>query len=213
MTTDQTAPLAEKEEASQPSGRDLILRAAARLFRAQGYAATSLRQIAAECGMKAGSIYYHFESKDEITAEVLHIGVAQVFDDVRRVTTELGSSAGAHELIRAGVLAHLKALHDTIEFSSANIRIFGQVPPDVRRRHMPLRRNYEAYWLSLFKRCQAAGALSPEVNLQHSSYLLLGAMNSTLDWFRAETMSIHDLATGIADLFLFGISDGNVPRP
>lgn len=45
--------------------RDLILRVAAQLFRQQGYSATTLRQIADKAGMKAGSIYYHFDSKDD----------------------------------------------------------------------------------------------------------------------------------------------------
>ena len=44
--------------------REEILAAAARLFRQQGYATTTLRQIAEAAGIKAGSIYYHFGSKD-----------------------------------------------------------------------------------------------------------------------------------------------------
>ena len=51
--------------------RDLILRVAAQLFRQQGYSATTLRQIADKAGMKAGSIYYHFDSKTAILDEIL----------------------------------------------------------------------------------------------------------------------------------------------
>ncbi|MDP1940010.1 MAG: helix-turn-helix domain-containing protein, partial [Gallionella sp.] len=51
--------------------RDLILRVAAQLFRQQGYSATTLRQIAEKAGMKAGSIYYHFDSKTAILDEIL----------------------------------------------------------------------------------------------------------------------------------------------
>src|SRR5690606_13423093 len=85
--------------AGQTTGRLLILNNAAHLFRTKGYAATSLRELAAACDMKAGSIYYHFESKDAIVAEVLHIGVTQVYDEVRRVTTELGKQASSRDLI------------------------------------------------------------------------------------------------------------------
>jgi AcrR family transcriptional regulator len=58
--------------------RAQILAAAARLFREQGYAATTLRQIAAAAGIQAGSIYYHFASKDDILIEVLDAGIAAV---------------------------------------------------------------------------------------------------------------------------------------
>src|SRR3954467_8164786 len=44
----------------------VVLDSPAKLFRIHGYAATSLRDIAAAAGMKAGSLYYHFSSKDEI---------------------------------------------------------------------------------------------------------------------------------------------------
>ena len=54
--------------------RDLILHSAAQLFRRQGFSATTLRQIAARAKIKAGSIYYHFDSKEQILDEVLDVG-------------------------------------------------------------------------------------------------------------------------------------------
>ena len=49
--------------------RQHVLDCAARLFRMQGYAATSLRDIAAASGMKPGSLYYHFPSKEMIVID------------------------------------------------------------------------------------------------------------------------------------------------
>jgi AcrR family transcriptional regulator len=46
--------------------RNAILAAAYELFLSQGYSATSMRQIADQAGIVAGSIYNHFASKDEI---------------------------------------------------------------------------------------------------------------------------------------------------
>ncbi|MCG8382788.1 MAG: TetR/AcrR family transcriptional regulator, partial [Gammaproteobacteria bacterium] len=46
--------------------RTQILDAAAKLFRKHGYATTTLRLIANEANLKAGSIYYYFGSKEEI---------------------------------------------------------------------------------------------------------------------------------------------------
>ena len=51
-------------------GRQRVLNAAAERFVAQGYAATTLRQIAADVGIKAGSIYHHFPSKDALIESV-----------------------------------------------------------------------------------------------------------------------------------------------
>ena len=55
--------------------RRQILDAAAKLLRQNGYASTSLRDIAAATGMKAGSLYYHFASKEEIAETVMAEGI------------------------------------------------------------------------------------------------------------------------------------------
>ncbi|TKR53575.1 TetR/AcrR family transcriptional regulator [Allopusillimonas ginsengisoli] len=202
------------EDLAQPTatpdkttGRTLILNNAARLFRTKGYAATSLRDLAAACNMKAGSIYYHFESKDAIVAEVLRIGVAQVYEEVRRVTTELGEQASSDDLIYAAVLAHLKSLHDSIDYTSANIRIFGQVPPEVRQTHLPLRTEYEGYWQRLIEQCNQKGAFSSQRNLRLASFFLLGLMNSTLEWFQPNKTSIADIGLEITTIFIHGMGD------
>ena len=70
-------------------GRDGVLDIAARLFREQGYGSVSLRKIAEAAGIKAGSIYYHFGSKDEIVAAVLDAGIRVVHASMRDAITDL----------------------------------------------------------------------------------------------------------------------------
>ena len=52
--------ISSRKSAKRVVSRARILDAAAALFREHGYAAVSLRAIAAEAGMRSGSIYYHF---------------------------------------------------------------------------------------------------------------------------------------------------------
>ena len=56
-----TKPLA-KSAVSQKR----VLDAAARIFRDYGYAGATMRVIAEQAGLKAGSLYYHYTSKDEL---------------------------------------------------------------------------------------------------------------------------------------------------
>jgi AcrR family transcriptional regulator len=58
-------------------GRDVrgeILEAALRLFARQGYAATTVRQIADAIGVTSPALYAHFASKQEIYAELMRQG-------------------------------------------------------------------------------------------------------------------------------------------
>ena len=62
-----------------PSGRRMeLLAAAAQRFAMRGYAATSMRDIAADAGLLAGSMYHHFASKDEMLFEAYKVGVERV---------------------------------------------------------------------------------------------------------------------------------------
>ena len=51
--------------------KEKILQAATRLFAEQGFEATSTKQITAEIGVTEPLIYYHFEGKDDLFAEIL----------------------------------------------------------------------------------------------------------------------------------------------
>jgi TetR/AcrR family transcriptional regulator, cholesterol catabolism regulator len=60
-----------------------ILDAAARLFRAQGFQGTSVRDIVRAVDMLPGSLYYHFATKEDLLAEVYAEGVRRISARVR----------------------------------------------------------------------------------------------------------------------------------
>jgi AcrR family transcriptional regulator len=205
MHLDCAAPAPFAARAAEHESRRLILDTAARLFREEGYAATSLRDIAGECGMKAGSLYYHFASKDEIVSEVLRTGVERTFSHVRRAVMALPPDASAESLLGTAVLAHLQAMLELHDYTSANLRIFGQVPAAIRDAHVGLRDTYEAYWAALLQRCAKAGGFRPECNLRLVRFFLIGAMNASLDWFHADQAPIDTVAQELTATFLEGL--------
>jgi TetR/AcrR family transcriptional repressor of nem operon len=54
-----------------PSTRDKLVAAARELFWARGYAATGLADVLAKAGVRGGSLYYFFKSKEELLRAVL----------------------------------------------------------------------------------------------------------------------------------------------
>lgn len=188
-----------------PVGREGVLDVAARLFREQGYGPVSLRKIAEAAGIKAGSIYYHFGSKDEIVAEVLDVGIQVVHESMRLAVSALPDGTDAEEILRAAIGAHLRALLDVSDYTSANVRIFGQVPQSVKDANLPRRRAYEAEWDALLSRLQINGPLKDDVDIPRLRLMLIGALNATLDWFDPEQGSAEALSRTYADVFLNGI--------
>jgi TetR/AcrR family transcriptional regulator, cholesterol catabolism regulator len=130
-----------KDEKLRDATRRLIMDRTARLLVRQGYGATSLRDIAAACDMKAGSLYYHFEGKDALVAEVLLLGVTRVEAEVRAALED--APADPLVQIRSAMTAHLVTLHDSSDYPSAHIRCFAHVPATLRQRLRDARARYE----------------------------------------------------------------------
>ena len=203
---------APSQAPAEPGTRQRVLMVAARLFRTQGYAATPLRDIASAAGMKAGSLYNHFSSKEEIVVEILNLGVQTAFDKVRASVERL-DAAPCRTVLRAAIFAHLTCLLGEDNFTSANIRIFAHVPPHVRDATMTLRHGYERYWVEILKRCAAEGALKPDIDPRMLSMFLFGAMNWALEWYRPGRHSIAQLADELAALYVPADVAEAVKRP
>jgi len=191
--------------ATPDHGRERILAAAAELFRGHGYAAVSLRAIAARAGMRGGSVYHHFSGNEEIVAVVLDIGIQRVHQRVDAALSALPPGVGIDVMIHATVTAHLEALLSHSDFTSANVRIFGQVPPGVREGHKPVRRAYERLWAEMFERAVDAGTLQPGLDPRLARRALIGALNATLEWFDPVRDDPAAIAESYARLFLHGL--------
>jgi TetR/AcrR family transcriptional regulator, cholesterol catabolism regulator len=163
--------------------RDLILESAAKLFRRQGFSATTLRQIASMAHIKAGSIYYYFDSKEAILDEVLDRGLRHVFESVKTAVTKAGKVSHRRR-IELAIEAHLVALLETSDFTSANIRIYGQLPEHLKKPQRPLRQAYARYWDRLFLNARRAGEIRADIEIVPLRIFVLGALNWTIEWFR-----------------------------
>ncbi|MFG3243736.1 MULTISPECIES: TetR/AcrR family transcriptional regulator [unclassified Streptomyces] len=63
-----------------PERRRELLATAAEVFAAQGYNATTVRKIADAAGMLAGSLYYHFDSKESMIDEILSTFLGELWE-------------------------------------------------------------------------------------------------------------------------------------
>ena len=187
------------------TGRDLVLDQAARLFLERGYVETTLRDIGTACDVKAGSIYYHFESKADILSHILDIGIERITEGTTEaIAANADSSPGG--ALRSAIQGHLEALFEHGPYTAAHVSVFQSAPRDVRELGIVRRDAYEALWAGLLDDLLRSGDLRPGTDLQVVRIALFGAMNSTLDWFRlGGSRTLAEVADDIADLFLLGV--------
>lgn len=184
--------------------RQRVLLEAARLFRHHGYAATTLREVADASNIKAGSIYYHFESKEQILGEVLDKGIQVVSDAVHERVEALSKTASARDRLSAAIEGHLWGLLHHGDFTSANIRIYGQVPTAAKTRHRLVRRAYADYWDGLLEDALARGELRPDANPTVIRLFVIGALNWTVEWYNPQKGSFQDFVKQVSAIVFDG---------
>lgn len=193
----------------EPVGRLRIIDAAADLFVAQGYAETSLRDIAAEVDMKAGSLYYHFASKDDLLVDLLERGIGLMIAAFDRVAAEIDPDAEPADVLLAHVTAHLRTLHANHPVTTLHVTTFRNAPEAVRAKVVPERDGYEAKWTALLSR------LLPDRTKTEIGVLrltLFGAMNASIEWFDAGRGNLDRFARLVTEQFWSGVAPASQDR-
>ncbi|RJG40855.1 TetR/AcrR family transcriptional regulator [Mesorhizobium sp. DCY119] len=190
-----------------------VLDAAAKIFRDYGYAGTTMRTIADEANLKAGSIYYHYKSKDELISAVLDIGMHAVLDTVNSALAALPADADVRLRIETAIRAHLSAIIDIGDYTLATRRVIGQVPEAIRAQNMRLRDSYASLWQAILVDAQKRGEFRADANITLSRLFILGALNWTVEWFKPGGRTIDEVAHEFAAVVLDGLGKPDSAKP
>lgn len=159
--------------------KDIIAQSAA-LFREQGYANTTVRDIAAAVGIQPGSWFYHFKTKQDILLAVVEQGLAQSLAEVEAIAAQ---SLPPRTAFRQLVTAHLHTLlapdHDFIAVLLYEWRSLDQ--PN-RARIIKLKDRHEAIWDEVIAALHRSGDWAMPTRLDR--LLMFGAMNWTAQWYK-----------------------------
>ena len=182
----------------------LLLDTAAQMFSRHGYQSTSLRDIAAAADMKAGSMYYHFDSKEALMIEVLDKSMRLISDTVWLKVEALGDDYSFEEGLEAHVLGHLTAILKYSEYTTTTIRNNGQVPATVTTAVQQNREHYEQQWRDLMMQGREEGAIRKDLDIRLFRLMVLGSLNWSSVWYKDRGESINKLAKQFVDVFLHG---------
>jgi AcrR family transcriptional regulator len=190
MTAASTDPAAGAPAKTDPAAggptkgdrtRRRLLDAAAAEVARHGRAGASLTAIAVAAGLKPGSIYFHFGSRDQLIDAMLQEGVRESLARLDRALAELAGQdqdGDPRARLLAAIRAHLAALHDLRDYAAVVLApaLALDGPPGAEFRD--LRRAYLRQWSGLVEAAQQAGVLAAGVPAAVVRDLLLGALNS-----------------------------------
>jgi len=186
--------MAEKSESHR---RQDILQAAAGLFRHRGYERTSVRQIADALGIKSGSLFYHFDSKEEILVAVMEEGIRDVFCAVQ---VGVANERQLPQRLLAMVRCHLAGLlGPNLDALMVLVYEWRSLSAPAMRRVLEWRNRYEDLWDRELSAAAARRWVDADTLLVRQT--VLGALNWTGQWYRADRrLQVDELALRMFEL-------------
>ena len=186
--------------------RQRILQAAARVFRERGYSGTRLTDIADAADMKAGSLYYHFDSREALVEEVVLEGVRRTKDAVQDRLRALPADASFLRRLEVMIETHLTFVLLQGDIASASIQLIWQIPQEIRERTLAVQRAYGATWRQVLEAAREAGEIRSDVNLSAIRMSILGALNWAADWYHPTGAAPRQIAHDIVVMVLHGLA-------
>ena len=169
------------------------------LFREQGYAATSVRDIARALDIQGASLYAHVTSKEDVLWAIVDRAASRfeaAADAANERAVRSDHAARLAELARA----HVRTIAEDVGAASVFVGEWRSLGAERRAAILERRDAYEHRFRSLI----AAGIASGELRMTDpalAAMLVLGALNSIATWYDPDgRLSAERIADYAADL-------------
>lgn len=186
--------------------REQIADVAARLFREQGYTATSMRHLASEIGIEAASIYNHFSGKEEILQRICFRMAEEFMQEVQAVKMQ---GVPASQLLEEAITRHVKLIVRHLDEAYVFLHDWKCLSGEHLLRFSDMRSQYT----QAFQDIIASGTRSGEFSIvdpQLTALTVLSAINWIHEWYRPDgRLSAEEVAANLSKMLINGIRKRN----
>jgi TetR/AcrR family transcriptional regulator, cholesterol catabolism regulator len=186
------------------SRRDEILSIAAQQFAERGVASTTVRDIGSAAGILSGSLYHHFESKEQMVAELLLPVMQRQVGHYRAI---VALDSGAADTLRSLIMTAVAEAAETpsqTRMIRNDAQTFSATP--ALRPVAGLLIEAAKLWASVIERGVTTSEFRPDVDARLIVAAMFDAVLSTTRWFAGKQRRSPDrVGAALADLFLGGL--------
>ena len=201
--------MARGRAAGYEDQREFILNQAAQLFARQGYAATSMNEVAQACGLSKPAIYHYFRDKYALLFEICDTHLTRLQALQQEAKAEgMDAQRRMRSLIARFVEEYARSAH-AHRVLTESVRYLNE---QERQQVLDKERALVAYFsetLSQMRPDLDEAGLSKAISM-----LLFGMMNWMFTWLRSDgALGQEDMAQLVTDLFMGGIGEVKTPSP
>ena len=192
---------------SQHTGdkRDLILRAATKLFARRGFFNAQVADVAREAGVAAGTVYLYFQSKDDLLISIFE---RTMHDGLEAARQALAGVSDPVERLRRLARVHLERLGQDRDLAVVFQVELRQSTKFMERFSSTLLQDYLHAIRDAVADAQTAGLFRREVSPTFAAKMLYGALDEmATNWILSRRRyALAAQADEVVDLFVHGMT-------
>ncbi len=187
--------------------RGVLLEHAERLFSQRGYEATTVRDIADAMNIKAGSLYAHIETKEDLLWEILTAAADRFFAAADPIVQ---ADLLPLEKLKRLIAAHVKVITDSASSAAVYTTEWRHLTEPRHGQFAARRDAYEELVRGLVREGIRAGEMA-DVDEKFATLLILSSMNWIYQWYRADgPMTPEEIARKLTEMLFKGLRRGGV---
>jgi AcrR family transcriptional regulator len=181
------------------------IRCAAAVFAEKGFHGASTKDIAERMGIKQGSLYYYFKSKEEALGEVCLFGISDYVQHMQRLAS---SNQPFEAKLKATLTSHLSSYREKNEALKVynDERLY--LPEEKRKLLKQLGSGYRQLLEGIFEEGVSQGVIRDSIDCHFAAQAVIGICNAWGDIIvRDPDLDIFDVIQKSTDLLLNGFSE------
>ena len=181
------------------------IRSAAAVFAEKGFHGSSTRDIAEHMGIKQGSLYYYFKSKEEALGEVCLFGIEDYADHMKVIAA---SDQSFESKLMATITSHLSSYRERNEALKVynDERLY--LPEEKRKNLKLLGSGYRQLLEKIFEEGVQSGALRSSIDCHFAAQAVIGICNAWGDIIvREPDLDLFDIIQKCTDLLINGFRE------
>jgi len=197
--------VAETNTTKYDQQRNAAIRSAAAVFAEKGFHGSSTRDIAEHLGIKQGSLYYYFKSKEEALGEVCLLGIQ---DYVQHMTSIAAGEQSFEAKLVATVTSHLTSYREKNEALKVynDERLY--LPEEKRRKLKELGSGYRQQLEQIFEEGIQTGAVRSSIDCHFAAQAVIGMCNAWGDLIvRDPDLDLFEIIRKCTDLLINGFME------
>jgi TetR/AcrR family transcriptional regulator, cholesterol catabolism regulator len=184
------------------SRKEVILKAAAKLFREKGYKAASMRDLAVKVGVEAASLYNHIRSKAELLHDIC-FDVANIFFE--HIAAVEASNATSLQKLETLLRFHIRQMLDNYEEVSVSDREWRYLAEPYLSNYQNQRRSYRRRLAAIVQQGIEQGEIN-KIDASTAVLIIMHAVGGIESWHRStHKVSGEELEENMLTILIEGL--------